>query len=211
MVASSTLEAIVQPRTEVDAKENGLFHESTETVWHASDDHQRALSFSDVHPADITVWNLGVEVDIITSVVDALKAKFTRSKVSDVEGDVVGGTRRKILKDVSGVFPAGTLTAIIGASGSGKVRLHPHTLDLADLISLVPLADDLPQRSFAPYAGTKPHYHRKHTLQRIPRPPHSHYCLCHPNRRPDSIPHCPRNPTIRRIPSTPLIHHFSAA
>ena len=79
-----------------------------------------------------------------------------------------GGTRREILKDVSGVFPAGTLTAIIGASGSGKVRLHLHTLDLADLISLVPLVDDLPQRFFAPYAGTKPQYHQKHTLQRVP-------------------------------------------
>ena len=125
MVASSTPEAIAKPRIEVDAKENGSLHESTETAWHVSDDHKQALSFSDVHPADITVRNLGVEVDIVTSVVDALKAKFTKSKVGDVEGDVVGGTRRKILKDVSGVFPAGTLTAIIGASGSGKVRPSP--------------------------------------------------------------------------------------
>jgi len=126
MVASDTPEVIVhvQPWIEMGVKEKGSFHESTETVWRTSDDHQQALSFSDVHPADITVQNLGVEVDIVASVVDTLKAKFTKSKVGDVEGR----TRKKILKDVSGVFPAGTLTAIIGASGSGKVRLHPRML-----------------------------------------------------------------------------------
>jgi len=130
MVASDTPEAIVQARIEVDVREDGssFFHEITETESHISDDRQQALSFSDVHPADITVRNLGVEVHIVASVVDTIKAKFTKSKVGDVEGDVVGGTRRKILKDVSGVFPAGTLTAIIGASGSGKVRPHPNML-----------------------------------------------------------------------------------
>jgi len=128
MVASDIPEVIVRARIEVDVKEKGSFHESTETEWHISDGHQQALSFSDVHPADITVQSLGVEVDIVASVVDKIKAKLTKSKVGDVEGDVVGGTRRKILKDVSGVFPAGTLTAIIGASGSGKVRLHPRML-----------------------------------------------------------------------------------
>ena len=110
-------------------KEKGSFHESTETEWRISDDHQQALSFSDVRPADIVVQSLGVEVDIVASFVDTLKAKLTKFKVGDVEGgDVVGGTRKKILKDFSGVFPAGTLTAIIGGSGSGKVRLHPRML-----------------------------------------------------------------------------------
>ena len=129
MVASNTPEVIVRARIEVDVKEKGSFHESTETEWHISDDHQQALSFSDVRPADIVVQSLGVEVDIVASFVDTLKAKLTKFKVGDVEGgDVVGGTRRKILKDFSGVFPAGTLTAIIGGSGSGKVRLHPRML-----------------------------------------------------------------------------------
>ena len=129
MAASDTRKAIFQARIEVDMRQKGsLFHETTETEWRISDNYKRTLSFSDVRPADITVRNLGVEVDIVTSVVDTIKAKFTKSKVGDMEGDVVGGTRRKILKDVSGNFPAGTLTAIIGGSGSGKVRLHPRML-----------------------------------------------------------------------------------
>lgn len=97
--------------------------------WHVSDNHRQTLSFSDVHPANITVRNLEVEVDIAAPFVDTLKAKFTRSEVGDVEGAAVGGIRRKkILKGVSADFPAGTLTAIVGGSGSGKVcfRLQIH-------------------------------------------------------------------------------------
>ena len=125
MAASDTAEAIVQARIEAGAKEKGsLFHEVTEVEW---DNHQQTLSFSNVHPADITVRNLEVEVDVVPSFVDTLKAKFTKSKVGDVEGDAVGRVRRKILKGVSGNFPAGTLTAIMGGSGSGKVHLRPHT------------------------------------------------------------------------------------
>ena len=111
---------------EVDVKEEGsLFHETVETEWDVSDNHRQTLSFSDVHPANITVRNLEVEVDVAAPFVDTLKAKFTRSKVNDVEDDAVGAARRKkILKDVSADFPAGTLTAIIGGSGSGKVCFH---------------------------------------------------------------------------------------
>ena len=106
-------------------------HETTEAGWHISDNHQQNLSFSDVHPADITVRNLGVEVDVAVSFMDAFKAKYTKPKVGDVEGDAVAGVqRKKILRDVSADFPAGTLTAIIGGSGSGKVRLHSHALQI---------------------------------------------------------------------------------
>ena len=111
---------------EVDLEENGsLSHETVGVEWHILDDHQQNLSFSNVHPVDITVRSVEVEVDVAAPFVDALKAKFTRSRVGDVEGRAVSGVRRKkILKDVSVDFPAGTLTAIIGGSGSGKVRVH---------------------------------------------------------------------------------------
>ena len=123
----ATMGAIVQERIkEVDLKEKGLLsYEIVEVEQHALDDHQQNLSFSDVHPVDITVRNLEVEVNVIAPFVDTLKAKFTKSKVRDVEGGAIGGVRRKkILKDVSADFPPGTLTAIIGGSGSGKVCVH---------------------------------------------------------------------------------------
>lgn len=142
MTSPNIAETAVQERVEeADVKKEGsLPHGVTEMEWHISDNHQQNLSFSDVHPADITVRNLEVEVDIAASFVDTLKAKFTKSKVGDVEGDAVGGVRRKkILMDVSANFPLGTLTAIIGGSGSGKVRLYstpkPHTLRSTDPIS----------------------------------------------------------------------------
>ena len=125
--ADTTVGADVLERfEEVDLKEKGsLFHETVGVGWHISDDHRQNLSFSDVHPVDVAIRNLEVEVDVATPFADALKAKFIRFKVGDLEGGAVGGVRRKkILKDVSADFPAGTLNAIIGGSGSGKVRVH---------------------------------------------------------------------------------------
>lgn len=90
-----------------------------------SDNHQQNLSFSDVRPADVTVRKLGVDVDVATSFTDTFKTRFTGSRVGDMENGAAGGVqRKKILTNVSADFPAGTLTAIIGGSGSGKVRLH---------------------------------------------------------------------------------------
>ena len=111
-------------------EEVGLKGESLsphESEWHVLDNHQQNLSFSDVRPANVAVRHLEVEVEVASSFADALKARFTKSKAGDVEGGAVGGAqRKKILKDVSADFPAGTLSAIIGGSGSGKVRLQPH-------------------------------------------------------------------------------------
>ena len=197
-------------------EEVGLKGESLsphESEWHVLDNHQQNLSFSDVRPANIAVRHLEVEVEVASSFADALKARFTKSKAGDVEGGAVGGTQRKmILKDVSADFPAGTLTAIIGGSGSGKVRLHPHNptrgIRSAQLPSLI---DYLPQCTLSPYARIKSHHRWKHTIQWISRPSHSHQRLRHTDRRVASVPHCPGNPTLRCIPPTPVVHHFSTA
>lgn len=109
------------------------FPRTTEVEWPAPDNHQQNLSFSDVRPADITVRNLEVGLGVATSLVDTLKAKFTTPGV-DVVGSVVGRARKKILKDVSVDFPAGTLTAIIGGSGSGKVCSLPLAFFWLDLM-----------------------------------------------------------------------------
>jgi ABC-type glutathione transport system ATPase component len=127
-MASSEAGAVLEGGIgEEDVREKSPpFHDTTEAEWHISDNHQQNLSFSDVRPTDITVRNLEVEVDVATSFVSTLKAKFTRSEVEDLEGgSSVGAIRKKILKEISADFPAGTLTAIIGGSGSGKVRPPP--------------------------------------------------------------------------------------
>ena len=149
----------------LDAKEIGsTSHETTVEEWRVSDNHQRNLSFSDVCPADITVRNLEVQVDVASSFVDTLKGRFTSSKADDPEGDVVDrALRKKILKDVSTDFPAGTMTAIIGGSGSGKVRLNPLPTSRTDLIFSL-TSDDPPQRSLRSHARIKPHHYWEHPL-----------------------------------------------
>ena len=125
MTASDATQTNAQERIE-EADLKGEGSSPPETEWHVLDNHQQNLSFSDVRPADIAVRNLQVEVEV-ASFADTLKARFTKSEAGDVEGGAVGGAqRKKILKDVSADFPAGTLTAIIGGSGSGKVCFHLH-------------------------------------------------------------------------------------
>lgn len=43
-------------------------------------------SFSDVHPLDVAVQDLKVEVEVTTLFADALKVKFTGLEVGDAEG-----------------------------------------------------------------------------------------------------------------------------
>jgi ABC-type glutathione transport system ATPase component len=84
--------------------------------WQLQDMHTQNMSFSFVRPVDVRVRSLGVQVDVDSSPVDVVKGWFTTAKVGDN-----AARRKKILSSVSADFPRGSLSAIIGGSGSGKV------------------------------------------------------------------------------------------
>lgn len=102
-----------------DIKGNELVHTATHQSY--------SISLSEVEPVDVCTRNLAVDVDVSPSLVSVagISAKFSRRTKKDDEGH--GGDKRPttktILYDVSADMPRGTLTAIIGGSGSGKTSL----------------------------------------------------------------------------------------
>lgn len=103
----------------------GVDAASVTKEWHLKDTHEQSMSFSAVLPVDVHVRGLEVEVEMALPIMDGMKDFFNKSKTpGDVEGAANGSDRRKkILNSISADFPRGTLSAIIGGSGSGKVRL----------------------------------------------------------------------------------------
>lgn len=92
--------------------------------WYLKDTHEQNMSFSAVRPVDVHVRGLEVEVEAALPIVDGMKGWFTKRVPGDVEGAASGSDRRKkILHSISADFPRGTLSAIIGGSGSGKVGI----------------------------------------------------------------------------------------
>ena len=75
------------------------------------------LSFRAVDPVNVHVKNLNVDIDVSPSGLSAFTASFTRKK-STQEPEV-----KAILRKVNAYMPAGSLTAIIGSSGSGKTSV----------------------------------------------------------------------------------------
>lgn len=75
------------------------------------------LSFRSVDPVNVHVKGLNVDIDVSPSGLSALNASFRRKK-STPEPQV-----KAILKGVNAYMPSGSLTAIIGSSGSGKTSL----------------------------------------------------------------------------------------
>lgn len=124
-MASLGVSAVLEGCTEVDTKGKDIsIHTTARVELDILDNHQQKLSFSDVSSADVTIRNLGVEADVATSFADGLKAKFAKPKGDNVENGMVGKVRKKLLRHISADFPAGTLSAIMGGSGSGKVRFR---------------------------------------------------------------------------------------
>ena len=75
------------------------------------------LSLQAVDPVDIRIRDLGVSIDISPSGLGAIKNRFPSN------GPKQEKAYKTILQDVSAVMPSGSLTAIIGGSGSGKTSM----------------------------------------------------------------------------------------
>jgi len=89
--------------------------------------HSNHISLSEVEPVDICVRSLGVRVDIQPRNLytpEGLKNSLPTSVRDSLFSDSEGGEKWKSLLDnVSADMPRGTLTAIIGGSGSGKTTM----------------------------------------------------------------------------------------
>ncbi|ESZ90351.1 ABC transporter [Sclerotinia borealis F-4128] len=77
------------------------------------------FSLSAVEPVDVQIRNLSVSVDISPSAF-SIERLIPRKRAQD---EVATPTTKRILHSVSASMPVGTLTAIIGGSGSGKTTM----------------------------------------------------------------------------------------
>ena len=75
------------------------------------------LSFRSVDPVNVHAKDLNVDIDISPTGLSAFTASFSRKK-STREQEV-----KAILRGVNASIPSGSLTAIIGSSGSGKTSV----------------------------------------------------------------------------------------
>lgn len=85
----------------------------------ASTQYSNQLSLSAVDPVDVRIRDLAVQVDTSPSPL-SLASLLPRKRKAD--GGIESKTKT-ILHDVSANMPRGTLTAIIGGSGSGKTTM----------------------------------------------------------------------------------------
>jgi ABC-type multidrug transport system ATPase subunit len=94
-------------------------HEHPHDLQILSSTHANNLSLSDVDPVDVQVRDLAVTVDISPS---AFSLSNYLPRKQSQNGTPPANTKQ-ILHSVSASMPAGTLTAIIGGSGSGKTTM----------------------------------------------------------------------------------------
>ena len=94
--------------------------DSDPSTWRYVDEHQTSLSFTRVVPVNVRVHDLEVSVKT-----QAQRQLPWQSKTpSTMPGDAEAGTaswQKTIITGISADFPAGSLSAIIAGSGSGKV------------------------------------------------------------------------------------------
>lgn len=87
----------------------------------STDAHSIHISLSEVNPVDVQIRNLAVSVDISPSVFSL--ANFRSNKRKRVQDGEAIPEKKQILHSVSASMTPGTLTAIIGGSGSGKTTM----------------------------------------------------------------------------------------
>lgn len=82
-----------------------------------SQDTVNDLSLRPVDPVDVHARDLNVDIDISPSGLSAFTASFRRRKSAQEQA------LKAILRGVTAYMPSGSLTAIIGSSGSGKTSV----------------------------------------------------------------------------------------
>ena len=80
------------------------------------------LSFRVVKPTTITVQNLNVHTYSAYSPLESIKALLGKRGDTSIEQT---SRSKTILNGITARMPSGSLTAIMGASGSGKTSFHP--------------------------------------------------------------------------------------
>ncbi|QSZ31132.1 hypothetical protein DSL72_000695 [Monilinia vaccinii-corymbosi] len=110
----TTVESSLQPLGVTATSEN----EATE-LQAITTTPSNTFSLSAVEPVDVQIRNLSVSVDISPSAF-SIERLFPRKKAQD---GVATPITKQILHSVSASMPIGTLTAIIGGSGSGKTTM----------------------------------------------------------------------------------------
>ncbi|KAL8932803.1 MAG: hypothetical protein Q9216_006668, partial [Gyalolechia sp. 2 TL-2023] len=99
--------------------EAGWLHEPSESSYYSSSVGKTVndLSFRAVKAVDVRVRNLSVDIDVSHGGIKALPAIFKRQTKTSTKA------YKRILHDVSAQIPSGSLTAILGGSGSGKTTM----------------------------------------------------------------------------------------
>jgi ABC-type multidrug transport system ATPase subunit len=93
--------------------------EGDDNLHHLATAPSNQISLSDVDPVTIEVRNLSVTIDISPSTF-SIEKYLSRKQPQD---GITQAQTKEILHSVSGSMPAGSLTAIIGGSGSGKTTM----------------------------------------------------------------------------------------
>ncbi|KAL8695849.1 MAG: hypothetical protein Q9224_003117 [Gallowayella concinna] len=83
----------------------------------AVDELQNQLSFNAVQAVNVYIRNLSVDINVSQGGIAKFSALIKRKKNTPTE------THKTILRDVNAYMPSGSLTAILGGSGSGKTTM----------------------------------------------------------------------------------------
>ncbi|KAL9025280.1 MAG: hypothetical protein Q9196_005865, partial [Gyalolechia fulgens] len=99
-------------------REAGCLHEPAESSYSSSVEKTvNDLSFHAVKAVDVQVRDLSADIDVSPGGIKALSAIFNRQTKPSTK------TYKRILHHVSAKMPSGSLTAILGGSGSGKTTM----------------------------------------------------------------------------------------
>jgi ABC-type multidrug transport system fused ATPase/permease subunit len=112
------------PQASSLVRESNDIHRQSSTYY-----HQNAISLNDVTPVDVQVKNITVSVfegkRRPGGLFSSLRAK-SKEPATDSAARSDASYVKPILQDVSAHMPSGSLTAILGSSGSGKTSLCVH-------------------------------------------------------------------------------------